>query len=81
MYVRLENQIILKTERIVGVFDLDTATVSRHTRKFLAKEEKNKKVITLTTDLPKSFIVMNDGKIYLTQLSTATIAKRIKKGI
>lgn len=81
MYVKLENQIVLKTERIVGIFDLDNATTSRHTRKFLANEEKKGKVKTLCADLPKAFILLNDGKIYLTQLSTATIAKRIKSGI
>ena len=81
MYVRLENQMLLQTERIVGIFDLDTTTVSKHTRDFLAKKEQQGKVKTLSSELPKAFLLLNNGKIYITQLSTATIKKRIKIGI
>lgn len=81
MYVRLENQILLKTENIVGIFDLDNTTVSKHTRDFLTREEKEGRVKTLGYDLPKSFLLLRSGEVYITQLSTATIKKRIKIGI
>lgn len=81
MYVRLENQIILKYDKIVGIFDMDNTTVSKVTRNFLAKKEKEGKVKTLGYDLPKSFILLNNGEIYITQLSTATLQKRIKNGM
>lgn len=81
MYVKLENQIILKTETIIGIFDLDNTTLSKKTRDFLNRKEKEGKVITLGYDLPKSFILLSSGEIYITQLSTATIKKRIKNGI
>ncbi len=81
MYVRLENQMILKTDMIIGVFDMDNTTVSKNTRDFLAKKEKEGKVLSVGYDLPKSFILLSSGEIYITQLSTATLKKRIKQGI
>ncbi|MBQ8550637.1 MAG: DUF370 domain-containing protein [Clostridia bacterium] len=79
MYLHVGKDIILKTEDIVGIFDLDTATVGKSTRNYLAKSEKNGEVINVTTELPKSFIVCNhDGqkKVYISQISTATLEKR-----
>lgn len=81
MYVRLENQEILKMQKIVGIFDMDNTTISRHTRNFLAQKEKEGMVKALGSDLPKSFLLLDNGKVYITQLSTATIKKRMKIGI
>lgn len=80
MYLHLGNDIVIKTDEIIGIFDLDTSTVSKHTRDYLTKSEKNKEVITVTYDLPKSFILCQnkDGqKIYICQLSSKTIQKRL----
>ncbi|MBR3593303.1 MAG: DUF370 domain-containing protein [Clostridia bacterium] len=79
MYLHVGKDVILKTEDIVGIFDLDTATVGKSTRNYLAKSEKNGEVINVTTELPKSFIVCNHGegkKVYISQISTATLEKR-----
>ncbi|MBQ7288827.1 MAG: DUF370 domain-containing protein [Clostridia bacterium] len=81
MYVRLENQTVLKTEKIVGIFDMDNTTVSKTTRAFLSKKEKEGKLKTLGYDLPKSFLLLENGEVYITQLATATILKRIQNGI
>lgn len=80
MYLHIGKETILKTEDIIGIFDLDTATVSKTTRNFLNRAEKQKEVITVTSELPKSFIVARDGKkkrkIYISQLSSSTLEKR-----
>ena len=79
MYIHLGNEIVVKESEIVGIFDLDTTTVSKHTRKFLELAEKENKVINVSYELPKSFIVTNENgneKVYISQISTVTLQKR-----
>lgn len=47
----------LKTEDIIGIFDLDNATVSGTTRKFLAAATKKKQVFYGDSDIPRSFLL------------------------
>lgn len=80
MYLHLGNETVIKTDDIVGIFDLDTSTVSKHTRDYLSLCEKNKEVLTVSYELPKSFILCDDGKeqkIYICQLSSKTLQKRL----
>ena len=35
MYLHLGGEYVIKEEEVIGIFDLDTSTVSKHTRKFL----------------------------------------------
>ena len=79
MYLHVGKDVILKTEDIIGIFDLDTATVGKSTRNYLAKREKQGEVINVTSELPKSFIVCekdNKRQVYISQISTATLEKR-----
>ncbi len=76
MYIHLGNEIVVKEDEIVGIFDLDTTTVSKHSRKFLEISEKQKKVINVSYELPKSFVVTKDKRVYISQISTATLQKR-----
>ena len=80
MYLHLGNDVLVKTEEVIGIFDLDTTTVSKKTRNYLNKAEKKKEVITVSYDLPKSFVICSKEKknqrVYLSQLSTATLQKR-----
>ena len=80
MYINLGQEVLYQSE-IVGIFDLDTATVAGRTRAFLNRAEKEKKAVTLSFDLPRAFIVAQsereeDHRIYISQLSAATIVKR-----
>jgi len=80
MYLHLGNDVIIREEEIIGVFDLDNTTVSSISRKFLSDAEKKKQVINVSNDLPKSFVVCakrkRENKIYLSQLSSTTLLKR-----
>lgn len=83
MYLHLGNNIIVNTENIIGIFDMDNATLSRHTRKYLSLSEKNKEVINVSYELPKTFIVCKNKKekqkkIYISQISSSTLLKRMK---
>lgn len=79
MYLHLGQETVIATEEILGIFDLDECTVSKKTRDYLANAEKEKRVVNVTYELPKSFVVCEKhGKItvYISQLSTKTLIKR-----
>ena len=77
MYIYLGGDTAISTRDIIGVFDMDTPTVNKATRDYLTKAEKEKRVIYVNYELPKSFIVCRD-KIYVCPRNTATILKRCK---
>ena len=79
MYLHIGKEKIIKTDEIIGIFDLDTATISKATRNYLAIAEKSGDVVNVTTELPKTFIVCKeDGKrrVYISQISSSTLNKR-----
>ena len=57
MYLYLGGNRLVRQAEVVGVFDLDTATVSRHTRDFLTKAERDGRVETVSYELPKAFVL------------------------
>ena len=77
MYLYLGGDTVVKSDDIIGIFDMDTSTVNKATRDYLSLAEKEKRVIYVNYELPKSFIVCRD-KIYVCPLNTATILKRCK---
>ena len=84
MYVYLGADTVVTGDTIIGIFDTDNTTLSKNTRDFLSRAEKEGRVITITNDLPKSFVVCLDrhGRetVYLSQLSAATLRKRAISG-
>lgn len=83
MYLHLGLDKVITCDEILGIFDLDNTTVSKHTRDYLAKAEKAGMVENVCTDLPKSFVVCEKDKkrtVYITQISPSTILRRIENG-
>ena len=81
MYLHLGGDKVVKTKDIIGIFDMDTSTVSKNTREYLKKSEKSGDVVTVSYDLPKSFIVVQNKKskkktVYISQISSQTLNKR-----
>lgn len=77
MYLHAGAETVIRTKSIVAVFDLDYASQNKDTLDFLRCAEKNKKLINVTDQLPKAFILTDDGNVYLTQLSSQTLLGRI----
>ena len=80
MYLNLNQEVLYEAE-IIGIFDLDTATVAEKTRAFLRRAETEKKAVTLSYDLPRSFVVAQaeneeTHRIYISQLSSGTLLRR-----
>ncbi len=79
MYLHVGNGESVKAEDIIGIFDLDTATVSKITKKYISENEKTKKVIYNDSDLPRSFIVFSKKdkeKIILSRISSVGLKQR-----
>lgn len=79
MYLHLGENTVVTTKSILGIFDLDTTTISKNTRDYLTKAEKEGNVINVSTELPKSFIVCSENNkttVYISQISSRTLLKR-----
>ena len=84
MYLHLGQDTVVRDCDIIGIFDLDITTQSIRTRNYLNTAEKRGEVRYVTEDLPKSFVVAGqrlDQRVYISQLSTATLLKRSQSGI
>ncbi len=85
MYLHLGNDVLIRTGGLVGIFDLDKTTVSKDTRGFLTARQKNRQVIDVQEDLPKSFVICQskgeDQKVYISQISPQTLGKRTRQTI
>ena len=77
MYLHAGRDTVIREKKIVAVFDLDWASQNKDTLEFLRRAEKEGRIINVTDELPKAFILTNDGKIYFTQLSSQTLIGRI----
>lgn len=84
MFLYLGNGIYKKKEDIIGVFDMDSATICVATRRFLSSAEKGG---TLSGDgeLPKSFLLYGKKKkakennhafVYLSRLTSGVLISR-----
>lgn len=80
MYLHLGKNTVINTNDIVGIFDMDTSTISKNTREYLKIAEKSGRVTNVSAEeLPKSFAVCRgkDGiRVYISQISSQTLLKR-----
>ena len=87
MYLHLGQDTMVRMDHIVGIFDLDNCTISKITRDYLAEAEKKGRVVNVSMELPKTFVVCSDPTsrkhgceeaitVYISQISAATLRKR-----
>ena len=83
MFIHIGLDKVIRSDEVIGIFDLDNTTVSKATRDYLAFAQKSGQITDVCTDLPKSFVVCAEKKreqtVYVTQLNTSTLVKRTKK--
>ena len=83
MYLHIGKGKTLKDKDIIGIFDLDTATVSDKTKEFLNKKEKEKLNEYADFDLPRSFILCknkdNGYKVVFSRISTVGLKDRAEE--
>ena len=64
---------------VIGIFDIENTSISPATKEFFTAAQKENRVVYVTNDLPKSFVVCkeDDGfKVYICQVAPATMLKR-----
>ena len=57
MYLHLGQNTIVHESEILGIFDLDITSQSYRTRQYLNRAERNGEVVSISEELPKSFVV------------------------
>ena len=79
MYIDIDTDYLINTKDIVGIFDLDnTTTTTSWTNSFLNEKAKENKVVYLVRDIPKSFILTRDGTVYIVELNSQILRKRLE---
>ena len=64
MYIHLGRDYVLNDRDIIGIFNLETTTISPRGREFLNYAQKNGAVVSLSDELPQSY-VLADALIFL----------------
>ena len=79
-YLHIGMNVMVDPRRVIGIFDLDNTSTSKHTRRFLDGAEKEGVMQSGYEDIPKSFVVCDHPYhrqiIYLSQLNSQTLLKR-----
>ncbi len=78
MFLFIGGDTSIRSSEVVGIFNIEECSVSRITADYLAVCQRTGKIVDLTGDLPKSFIVTPD-KTYISNVSNDTIRKRASK--
>ncbi len=69
MYLHIGNRKSVRKDKIIGIFDLDTATVTKAGKDFIGAMEKEGRLIYEDMDLPRSFVLTEEDDGYLIRLS------------
>lgn len=81
MYLHLGQEVVVRFADIIGIFDIETISVSKITKEFFKASESDGRVINVSEELPKSIVVCkkdNRSIVYVTQISSSTLFKRFK---
>ena len=78
MYLHLGQDYIVNTRDIIGIFDLENCSVGKRTREFLTHAEKEGAVVSLSDEIPKSFVITDFPyeTVFLSPISAKTLQRR-----
>lgn len=84
MYIHLGRDYVLNDQDIIGIFNLETTTISPRGREFLNYMQKNGAVVSLSDELPQSYVLADGAMVdtvYLSELSPTALRRRAEKMI
>ncbi|MBR5496010.1 MAG: DUF370 domain-containing protein [Oscillospiraceae bacterium] len=84
MYIHLGQDVVVNKKNIIGIFDIENTSISKFTKEFLSESSKKHRVVTVSYELPKSFVVCKEKDetvVYISQISPVTLLKRSKMPI
>ena len=65
MYLHLGRDYVLNDRDVIGIFNLETTTISPRGREFLNYAQKNGAVVSLSDELPQSYVLADSSKFDL----------------
>ena len=69
MFLHIGNGKSVRKKDVIGIFDLDTATITKTGKDFINRMQKNGRVEYNDDDLPRSFVLIDENKKYKVNLS------------
>ena len=84
MFLHIGNGKSVRKKNIIGIFDLDTSTVSKTGKDFINKMEKSGNLEYDDFDLPRSFVLIEDKgeyKVKLSRISSVGLKTRAEEEI
>lgn len=81
MYIHLGESISIHDSTVIGLFDIENTTIGQDTRAFLNRLEQKGRVVNVSDEMPKSFVICTEegGEVaYISSISAATLRKRAK---
>ena len=80
MFLHVGNNKNIRTSSVIGIFDMDNATISAVTRKYLSVKQREKLLWSVSYDIPKSFILYEEEgeyKVCFSPLSVSSLKGRL----
>lgn len=84
MFLHVGNGKSVRKKDIIGIFDLDTATVSKITKDFISENQKKGNIIYNDSDLPRAFLLVEEDegfKVRLSRISTSGLKIRAESNV
>ena len=75
MFLFLGGNVTVNKSDVIGIFDIEECSVSRITADFLNSNQKQGRIVSVSEDMPKAFVVCSNNT-YITNVSNNTLNKR-----
>ena len=78
MYIHLGRDYVLNDRDVIGIFNLETTTISPRGREFLNYAQKNGAVVSLSEELPQCYVLADApvDTVCPSELSSTAMKKR-----
>jgi hypothetical protein len=84
MYLHVGNNRNIRKSSVIGIFDMDKATMSGTTRKSLGRMQKQLRIETASLEIPKSLVLyedFGDSRICMSPISVSALIGRMENDI
>ena len=82
MFLHIGEGKVISKKEIIGIFDLETTSISKKTREFLRINEKKGNLEYISAEIPKTYIITDSKlkkKVLVTQISSQTLQRRAER--
>ncbi len=79
MYLHIGSNMVVRKKCIIAILDMENTTTSKNGRIFFEKAQKSGIIVSVSEELPKSYIVCEENGeilIYISPISSTTLMKR-----